>query len=256
MRLLGYEIHVKKLPRMNLNKEQMNELLNTLREYNYTLLEIEPTNIKCLSEYYVNYSDKIYCKIRNLFGVSLFVIDNEIRAMLGHIFEYDPNIKDDSNLQKAYGHFRRFNLDSFKIICDELDAFYNNWLKTHYKYDFRDINKDFMEKFARKYYIAKESYTNAQLREHVGSDRNKNAKEGKTGNTNNEVEYVDDNTAKDNHSVLRDYSIASMNYVDMLCYYLEYRPKIEKAKDFAVIKKICFFAADIIAIFAGIVSFF
>lgn len=111
-------------PIHSISLQHIPRLKEFLLKYDYEKLETPPCSIKELSMYYLKYTDPIYAAFREVIDFSPLVIDNEIRATLGHLLEYDDTNSEDKNLEKAYGHFRRFNIDIFKLICNELDLFY------------------------------------------------------------------------------------------------------------------------------------
>ena len=100
---------------------------------------------------------------------------NEIRAILGHLSQYrmsNYNI-DKNDLRKAYGHFRRLNLDLLKILCDIFNKNLYKILTQQYKYDLRNVKDDYLVNFDKKYITARRLYLKAQREESSGSDRNK-----------------------------------------------------------------------------------
>ncbi len=234
MRIFDFEIICKRKHYTVVSKEDskfVEHLKNIIIAYNSKSLEKPPESVDELLRYYTDNFDEMYSETRNILGCSPFVVDNEIRAMLGHIFEYNFQDDQDDNLDKAYGHFRRLNIDTFKIICDKFDLFYVRWLERHYKYEFRSMDKDFLLGFAEKYYAAKTEYTKAQSKEHVGSDRR-------------------------HHSILEDYRVAALKYVEMMQFYLIYEEEVKKIKIKTDVKKFVSYVIDAILLIAAIVPFF
>lgn len=217
--------------RIKVHEKELICLEEAINNYNVEQLEKDPLSVKELMGYYLRSTDPVYSCMRNLFEISFEVIDNEIRAMLGHCVDIDVTNPKDRNLDKAYSHFRRLNIDSFKIICDEFDKFYTKWFKSHYKCDFSNMRTDFLQCIAEKYYEAKSSYVKAQHEERVGSDFNR-------------------------HKILAEYSQAAMAYVKMYKLYVQYRKKVRRVKIHSVIKCAVAAMVAVISILAGVVSFF
>ena len=80
---------------------------------------------------------------------------------------------DKNDLRKAYGHFRRLNLDLLKILCDIFNKNLYKILTQQYKYDLRNVKDDYLVNFDKKYITARRLYLKAQREESSGSDRNK-----------------------------------------------------------------------------------
>lgn len=146
-------------------------LLNALNEFPPNIINEQPYTEKELLECYMSYTDPILIHIRKMGTDNVFVLGNELRALFGHLADYRLNPTNRKNLSDAYGHFRRINLDAFKIICDKLDAFLFEFLKTHYHFDYRKINQSFLSQYVSKYFAAQKAYMKAQVSERTGSDR-------------------------------------------------------------------------------------
>lgn len=133
-------------------------------------LDMKPMTEEQLLSMYAIYTLPLYEYLDELFGFP-YAIGNEIRAMLGHLSQYNSDKRSNRNeLEKAYGHFRRVNLDSLKVICDELDRSLSyDWNKDT-KYDFREFQKDYIEEFGKRLIYARMRYLEAQESENVGSD--------------------------------------------------------------------------------------
>lgn len=230
MRIMKFGITIEKSRIIKFDIKKIENLKNAVDCYDSSKLESAPKTDRELFDYFLSNTDKVYNGLRNLLNRSGLVVDNEIRAMLGHILDIDINNSNDINLEKAYGHFRRLNIDIFKIICDEFDKFYNDWLNKHYKYDFRNVKGNFLKEFAVIYYHAKKYYTIAQLNERTGSDRM-------------------------HHSVLSDYSKAAGEYIKMVYFYLQYRNEIERVKHCTDIKRICSYIFDAFCVITSLLSF-
>lgn len=146
-------------------------LLTALEAYSSEVINIQPLTEKQLYDMYEVYTDPILTHIRNMEDDMVFVLTNEARDMFGHIADYRLDTSKRKNLADAYGHFRRLNLDAFKIICDKLDGFLYLYLRKHNRYDYREERKNFLLNYSKDYFEAKKVYLNAQVSEHAGSDR-------------------------------------------------------------------------------------
>lgn len=134
---------------------ELERFKENIKNCNYQILDEEATTKSKLFEYYNQYLDTIYMPLRNVLNCSVFTVDNEIRAMFGHVLDSISDDEGDYNIQKAHGHLRRAIIDVFKITCNNIDLFYNDWLKRYYKYDFRNTHSEFLREFSQRYYTAK-----------------------------------------------------------------------------------------------------
>lgn len=127
-------------------------------------------------ELYKMYNDMVVPLIDyyvSVMGEPEFVLSNEVRAMLGHLVDYkltNDGLKE--NLEKAYGHFRRLNLDAFKILCDEYDKYFSKCITRFYKYDLRNIDCKFLNDYYSHYFNARNAYLDAQKHESLGRNSN------------------------------------------------------------------------------------
>ncbi len=185
---------------------ELERFKENIKNCNYQILDEEATTKSKLFEYYNQYLDTIYMPLRNVLNCSVFTVDNEIRAMFGHVLDSISDDEGDYNIQKAHGHLRRAIIDVFKITCNNIDLFYNDWLKRYYKYDFRNTHSEFLREFSQRYYTAKNQYQTAQDSECVGSDKiHKN-------------------------NILGNYANAAYSYIEMLLYYAQNEKSIKKMK--------------------------
>lgn len=168
-------------------------LILVLKNYDYEKLNVLPNSENDLLRYYEQYADPIITESKRLTDNNVFPLGNEVRAMIGHLADYQQNTYDRNNLKNAYGHFRRLNIDAFKIICDEADKSLLKYLDSHKYYDFRNVNAEFLKTYSTMYFSAKEKYLDAQLSERTGSDR-------RSGN------------------VLKEYQCACLKYAELLSY--------------------------------------
>lgn len=159
---------------MNIKRLPSKPLIDALNSYDCVAVNSLPSTEKELYDYYVNNTDPVISWARKITDDNIFVLGNEIRAMFGHLADYrqDPTRK--KNLENAYGHFRRLNIDTFKILCDEFDKFFLIQLKKYYHLDLRNIDRNYLEDFSNEYFNAKDAYIEAQQKEHVGSDMHEN----------------------------------------------------------------------------------
>ena len=148
------------------------ELEKKLLEYDAEAIDKLPYSEKELMFAYVKYADVLYQYLRVTSGSYLPSLNNELRAVLGHLAEYriSNTLGMKRDLEKAHGHMRRFNLDALKILCDDFDRSLSKILKSQYKYDYRGARLNYLEEFGIKYFNAKNLYIIAQQSESVGSD--------------------------------------------------------------------------------------
>lgn len=191
-----------------------NQLLDILNSYSSDIINVQPLTERELLERYSQYTDPLLKYARIMNEDNVFVLGNEARAMVGHIADYRINPNNRKNLSDAYGHFRRLNLDAFKIICDKLDEFLFNYLKKHYHYDYRNVNRDFLHEYANTYFSAQKAYLSAQTNERAGSDR-------LSGN------------------IINEYFIAAKLYVESFVYLQNNRSGLEIAKLKSIVKLVC-----------------
>ena len=211
--------------------ETIKNLNEALQKYDYKLLNVCPMTMNELYGYFCEHINPIFNAVRKLFNDNIACVENEIRAFFGHISDYVISQYDSrKNLEKAYGHFRRINLDIFKIICNELDKAIIGWLVDHYQYDYREANSSFLSTFAQEYFEAKKLYTAAQIKERVGSN-------------------------SDVQNILKIYCEAAHGYVSVLVYYHENKNVIEKAKNLECLKKVGAAAFYLVGIVSGILGF-
>ena len=149
-----------------------------VEKYNPDIINICPKSADELYSYYRSYTqvllDCVFEEIKTL----PYVLTNEIRAMVGHLSEH--NTKTDlSNyeLQKAYGHFRRLNLDAMKILCDELDKGFSDFIFKSHKYPYYKIEEGFLASYAKCYFESRKLFLEAQYSEGVGSNYKANVYE-------------------------------------------------------------------------------
>ena len=155
----------------NASKEKYDAYIKALNAYNPNKLEENPQNPSQIYEYY-SYVDELYVWLKKAYSDDICVVCNEMRAILGHLAEYDPsNENNKNNLGKAYGHFRRLSIDTLKIICTSFDKEFDVWIRKHAMYDYRGIDADFFPKYVTLYHEAHRAYIDAQKSENLGSDR-------------------------------------------------------------------------------------
>ena len=89
------------------------ELQSVLKKYDFEIVNQVPFSEKELMVFYEKYTDPLLTEARRLTNDNIFVLGNEMRAMLGHLADYRQNLQYRKNLKDAYGHFRRLNVDAF-----------------------------------------------------------------------------------------------------------------------------------------------
>lgn len=191
------------------NFERFSALEQKIKTYDASLLNVRAKNAPELYSYFYHNSDAIYQYVRLLIAGNEFAASNEIRAMLGHLAESELNCNSVSRheLQNAYGHFRRMNIDVLKILCDELDKALSLWLQKHYHYDYRKQDEEFLPTFSESYVSAKRKYKEARLLESIGSDSKSNK-----------------------FNVIELYYQAAFAYIDLFGFYRRRHEMIEKKK--------------------------
>ena len=167
-----------KLRRYNMGgiKAESLALLNKITEiYNANTVNRPPDDARTLYQYYRKYTVDLLKFFREEIDDLPYVINNEIRAMFGHLAKHSLKFDlGNTELIKAYGHFRRLNLDIFKILCDEFDKSFNHFLRKAHKYNYKKISKDFLLKYSNMYICARDAYLKAQFSESVGSNNDAN----------------------------------------------------------------------------------
>lgn len=155
----------------NSSKERFQTLGDALKGYNSACLEDMPDSANKIYQYYA-YIDPLYIWLKNAYEDDLCVLCNEMRAILGHLSEYNSeNVNSRRNLSKAYGHLRRLSIDTLKILCNGLDKAFDEWIDTHANYDYRSVDAEYFPKYVTLYNIAHNAYLQAQKEENLGSDR-------------------------------------------------------------------------------------
>lgn len=165
------------------NKKEATAKLYSKEQDEYKLEEIilnqfdpdkvnkKPTSEKELYLYYAENSDIMIQYLRITVNNELRPLVNEIRALFGHLTEYNTEQQSDKReLEKAYGHFRRLTLDAFKILCDEFDEALVKIMMKQYHYNFNSVNVKYLKDFSDLYISAKQAYVKAQQAEKPGSD--------------------------------------------------------------------------------------
>lgn len=201
-----------------------------LDKYDPELLDTMPKSDVQLLNYYAKCTDDLYKYLQLVVDYNLFVISNEIRAILGHMAEFILNngVPNKKNLEKAYGHFRRLNLDAMKILCDKYDSFFSKMLKKQYGYDYRKVAPQYLYDFSTQYYLARDSYMQAQKQEKSGID-------------------------SEHHNILKFYYDAAVKYIKLKNIYMENKAEINKVRVKSKLKKV---VSIIVFLLALITTFF
>lgn len=210
----------------------VNEMENyIIKSYNPITVNIQPKTERELLNIYYKYTDVLYQYLRYNVDNFMHALNNEIRAMLGHLAEYRiSDTGDKRDLDKAYGHFRRLNLDALKILCDEFDRTLSKKLKQQYKYDYRNTCADYLKEFGERYIKAKNLYIKAQEDERVGCDSH-------------------------THNIIKLYYDAAKEYILLKQYYDSKKKVIQKAKREIIIKRFIMGILTVIGIVSSALSF-
>lgn len=161
----------KKILKNNESKDKYNSYTNALSAYHPEKLEESPSNPSEIYKYY-SCIDSLYVWLKNAYNDDICVLCNEMRAVLGHLSEYNPDTEErKNNLGKAYGHFRRLSIDTLKIICNGFDKEFDEWIRKHTAYDYRNIDAEYLPTYITLYYEAHDKYIEAQKSENLGSDK-------------------------------------------------------------------------------------
>ncbi len=211
-------------------QEQREQFL--LNDFDVNKLDTAPKTEKELLEMYCCDGDALYRYIQGTVNPFLRPLSNELRAMLGHLAAYRMKEGRNKNeLDKAYGHFRRFIIDGLKILCDEFDKALLLQLKKQYKYDFRAIEIDYLKKYSVQYFKAKNFYLCAQKEERVGSDRGA-------------------------HNLIDLYYHAAKEYIQLKQLYLEKKPIFSRLKRRIIIRNIAFGIMSAFGIIVSLIGLF
>lgn len=155
-------------------KEKFNNFENALSAFDPRMLEMTPKTPNEIYQYYACI-DEMYVWLKNAYEDNLCVLCNEMRAILGHLSEYNvENETRKKNLDKAYGHLRRLSIDTLKTLCDAFDKVFDLWINRHARYDYRNIDNEFFPQYVSLYNEAHYAYLNVQQIENLGSDRDNN----------------------------------------------------------------------------------
>lgn len=215
-------------------KEDIEELEKFLvEEYDPEVINTLPKTEKELLEAYQLYADVLYQYVRSTVNHFMHAINNEIRALLGHLAEYrvsktSPGKRD---LDKAYGHFRRMNLDALKILCDEFDRTLSKILKKQCKYDYRDVRINYLHDFGEKYIVAKNLYIKAQQEEKVGCDSH-------------------------SHNVIALYYNAAREYILLKRYYQEHKKETKRIERKSIVRVVAITAFTLFGITVSVIDLF
>lgn len=188
----------------------------------------KPKTEKELYNYFVKNSDVVIQYLKIVVRNELRPLINEVRALFGHLTEQNTESKiDKRELEKAYGHFRRLTLDSFKILCDEFDNILTDILMKQYHYNYNSVDVNYLKDFSDLYISAKQAYVKAQQAEKTGSD----------------------STSSENVIML--YHEASKKYIKLKRLYFDHRKKINYVR---IKSKILIGATLATFVFSSIVS--
>ena len=152
------------------NEETFKDFQVALDSFQPDLLEKKVTKPLEIYIYYTKI-DKLYVWLKNAYNANLQSVENEMRATLGHMSEYE---QDRDNLQKAYGHIRRMGIDVLKILCNGFEQEFEEWIITHAAFDYNSHDNLYMPQYVKMYNEAHNQYLYAQQKENLGSNRNNN----------------------------------------------------------------------------------
>ena len=202
-----------------------------VEKYNPDIINNCPKTADELYGYYRVYTQVLLDCVLEKIKILPYVLTNEIRAMVGHLSEHNTKI-DLSNyeLQKAYGHFRRLNLDAMKILCDELDKEFSDFISKSHKYSYYKVEEGFMASYAKCYFEARQLFLEAQFSEGVGSNYKEN--------------------------VYETYFKAVKKYIELEKYYLDNLSEIKKIRRKTKIKRTAALAWSLVNIVVSLVLIF
>lgn len=216
------------------NIEEIKELEKFLLEaYDVDVINTIPYTEKDLLKRYQQYSDVLYQYVRLTVNHFLHAINNEIRALFGHLSEYRVSETSPGkvDLEKAYGHFRRLNLDALKILCNEFDNSLSKILQKQCKYDYRSVNANYLHNFGQQYIDAKNSYIEAQKAECVGSDS-----------------YA--------HNIIALYHDAAKKYIYLKKFYQDNKKEIQRTQRKIIVRKALLALMTIFGIVVSLINMF
>lgn len=147
--------------------EAFNEFQDALESFQPEILETTAEEPLDIYDYYSKI-DKLYVWLKNAYGTNLQSVENEMRATLGHMSEYES---DHDNLQKAYGHIRRMAIDLLKILCNGFDQEFEEWIITHAAFDYNNQDNLYMPEYIKMYNDAHREYLSVQQKENLGSNK-------------------------------------------------------------------------------------
>lgn len=178
-----------------------------LKDFDADAINQKPQTEKELYQYYAQYTDILVQYLRLKVTSILRPLTNEVRALFGHLTDQNTEEQiDHRELEKAYGHFRRLTLDSFKILCDEYDNFLSQKMASQYRYNFNSVNVNYLKDYSSMYISAKEAYIIAQQAEKTGSD----------------------STGEEN--VIKLYHTACKKYIELKRHYCNNKKKINRVR--------------------------
>lgn len=204
-----------------------------LNKYNCETLNTDPSSDSDLLIAYIKNTDYIHQYLRATVDDFFYSSTNELRAALGHLAEFviqDGSLSGE-NLNSAYGHLRRLNIDGLKLLCDEFDKELSVNLKKQYGYDYRDVSKDYLKEYGEKYFKAKKLYREAQQKESVGCDRKK-------------------------HNVIKLYYDAAKEYIYLKKFAREKSKDILKVKSKEICRKIFCLFISLFGIIVWVLDYF
>lgn len=227
-------VRVHSFSKKSLISKKVAKAENNLLRYDFNRINVHPDTEKELFSYYKDIYIYLYNYYEALIGDVSFVLSNEIRAFYGHIIEYRVAEQNDErdiiNLNKAYGHFRRLNLDTFKLLCDEYDKFFIQYLNSRSKYNYNDVKYNFLKNYSIMYLEARKKYLEAQNSERLGSNSPNN--------------------------VYKLYFEALKKYSKLRECYSEYHKRIDRKRRWIIVGKVFSLCTSLACSIASVISFF
>ena len=229
--------------KINVTQDEAELEKGILESYEACLLNTIPKSEAELFQRYQKNTEILYQYLRAVTVDFIYPLNNEIRAMFGHLAELSKSeYRDVRELERANGHFRRLNIDALKMICDDFDKYFWKKLNKHSKYDYRNVDSKYLEEFGAKYFKAQKAYLNAQENESVGSDSKDEVGKEELSEKDKKVQQ---------HNVIKLYHDAVKEYILLKQFYMGRRRIIESEQRKTNFKKI---VSGVIVAFGLVIS--
>lgn len=201
-----------------------------LHQFDAQFLNRTPETELDFFKMYARHSDFLFSYIDLLIDDECikYPLINEMRSMLGHICAYriqcDTTKRD---LDKAYGHLRRFTVDCFKRVCNEFDKTLSRELRRQCRYDFREECNGYLREYGEKYFSARNKYLDAQLSEKSGSNLN-------------------------HENIIAKYHEAAKEYIELKQYYESLKKQIHWIRFKVIVRSVGFAVVTLVSIIVTI----